>query len=448
MGDGDVVHSQGSFSIKPTSQISQKLSRHLPALCRRMNSVRQPLEGAQPDIFSTRTAYKLLFTRVVDYGEIYQAMQSVTVDPTGMEATATIQFPQRIKQPNELFYLHPTFFDAMFHVAGFVANLQGEPNDAFICTGVRSVHITNDIIDEAASYSIYCCNSWIEDENLMLADTYAVKQDAPKKIIAHIKCLQFHRVCLDSFKRNISMTVDNKQRKFRNAGSASIYPIVEPYTPSCSNHQDAFFPTQHLTPTLEQAIKPSSLTSSFLSSPATSNPSSQPSHAKDLMSSVLGLCVDEIDENDDLESLGLDSLTTIEAIHRFKYQWGQDLPRDFFRRYNTIRKIQKFFGSELVREPLTPPHTGDVHFARVPSQIQSASSGYPLFLIHDGSGTVSYYDRMSSLGRDVWIIPNPHFGDDVPWQWDNLESMAREYIGYVTRADLGPILIGGLSSTY
>jgi hypothetical protein len=67
----------------------------------------------------------------------------------------------------------------------------------------------------------------------------------------------------------------------------------------------------------------------------------------------------------------------------------------------------------------------------------------PLFLIHDGSGLVSYYDRLSPLDRDVWGIHNPHFVNKVSWPWDGLVSMATEYSSYVLKVTSDPVLIGG-----
>ncbi|KZP21464.1 putative polyketide synthase [Athelia psychrophila] len=396
--ENDVIHAQGSIILKLTADIDQKFARHLPALCRQIAAVTQPLEGAQPQMFSARTVYKLIFPRVVDYGEIYQAIKSLTIDPTGMEGSATIQFPPRAKRPNELYFLHPVFFDAMFHVAGFVANLQGEPNDAYICTGMGSVRIAHGIIDEAASYSIYCCNSWIAEEEIMFADIYALQLNGPRKIVAHIKGLQFRRVRLDAFKH--------------------VFPLVKQVT---------------------QVIAETCLIDSALI-----HPNVDLSSLGEIFGSVLGLRIDDINENADLESLGLDSLTTIEAVDCFKHQSGHDISPDIFQTYNTIRAIQIFL-SESSQGTHAAQFTEKSNCGPRLNRIQVSSRGAPLFLVHDGSGMVDYFNRMPSLGRDVWTIPNPHFGKDAIWPWEDLESMAQEYTGYVTSVSSGPVLVGGWS---
>ncbi|KZP30156.1 putative polyketide synthase [Athelia psychrophila] len=504
--ENDVIHAQGFIILKPPADLDRKFARHLPALCRHIAAVTQPLEGAQPQTFSMRTVYKLIFPRVVNYGEIYQAIKSLTIDPTGMEGSATIQFPPRDKRPNELYCLHPVFFDAMFHVAGFVANLKGEPNDAYICTGMGSVHIAHDIIDEAASYSIYCCNSWIAEEEIMLAYVYALQLNGPRKIVAHIKGLQFRRVRLDGFKRILSVAAGQKPPSLRDASSSSYTTLVEPYplSPlSLSPNRDVSHLVKQVTQVIAETClidaatihpnvdlsslgidsllsievlqklqklhpgtrlgskmlgcstvskvvecilnegEPGQDVNSF-ASPSTLLPSpvvpdfpSPSNYVKEIFGSVLGLRIDDINEDADLESLGLDSLTTIEAIHCFK-QSGHDLSHDIFQTYNTIRAIQIFLSE-------SPQFIGKSNCGPRLNRIQVFSRGAPLFLIHDGSGMVDYFSRMPSLGRDVWTIPNPHFGNDAPWPWADLESMAQEYTSYVTSMSSGPVLVGGWS---
>ncbi|KAG6823413.1 hypothetical protein H0H93_003687, partial [Arthromyces matolae] len=87
----------------------------------------------------------------------------------------------------------------------FIANLQGSANDAYICTEVESVKLIPDIIDNSASYSVYCSNGWVPEDDMVLADAYAVSSMEPKRIIAHIKGMQFRRVRLDKFKRGLSL---------------------------------------------------------------------------------------------------------------------------------------------------------------------------------------------------------------------------------------------------
>ena len=116
-----------------------------------------------------------------------------------------------------------------------------------------------------------------------------------------------------------------------------------------------------------------------------------------------------IQDDMDLESLGLDSLTSIEALHALKNESGLDLPRNFFVTFPTIHAVNSYismkgFAGEKL-EPLSNHYTdttGDEqvdpnHLIRarwldvslVPIQ-DSKSGRAPLFHIHDGSGLVHY----------------------------------------------------------
>nr|WOZ30807.1 McfM [Coleophoma empetri] len=69
----------------------------------------------------------------------------------------------------------------------------------------------------------------------------------------------------------------------------------------------------------------------------------------------------------------------------------------------------------------------------------------PLFLIHDGGGTVFSYFLLGSLGRNVYGISNPHFGTELTWE-NGIASMAECYAKLIKAAyPSGNILLGGWS---
>lgn len=69
----------------------------------------------------------------------------------------------------------------------------------------------------------------------------------------------------------------------------------------------------------------------------------------------------------------------------------------------------------------------------------------PLVLIHDGGGTTTGFWALESLNRDVWVIHNPHFWSEEPWE-GGMDEMAQHYIGLLKDAGIkGTILLGGWS---
>jgi acyl carrier protein len=148
------------------------------------------------------------------------------------------------------------------------------------------------------------------------------------------------------------------------------------------------------------------------------------------------------------------------AIHAVRDNIGHDIPYNHFTTHTTAGEIQ-FFASDhysqtvpghaLVAANALPPCIDPESIVKafrlgevpVPIQKSSTAGHFPLFFIHDGSGLISYYDRLSSLGRDVWGIHNPHFVNEIPWPWDSLVSMAAEYASYVLKVNSDSVLIGG-----
>ncbi|KAF8797479.1 putative polyketide synthase [Phlegmacium glaucopus] len=176
---------------------------------------------------------------------------------------------------------------------------------------------------------------------------------------------------------------------------------------------------------------------------------------KGIMASVLGGEVKDMKDDIELEDLGLDSLTSIEALHVLSSELSLELPQNLFTLHTTMRAIQEFIDdlknkkkpskAKLVALSEPQPATPLLSLGSLPVPIQSTpgSQKAPLFLIHDGSGLVNYYQSISSLDRDVWGIYNPKFSTGE--EWKDLKSMASEYAALVRKTSSGPVIIGGWS---
>lgn len=71
------------------------------------------------------------------------------------------------------------------------------------------------------------------------------------------------------------------------------------------------------------------------------------------------------------------------------------------------------------------------------------ASSVPLFLIHDGGGTITNYFAFGSLGRDLYGIYNPRFQNGQTWP-GGIAEMAKEYVEMIK--EISPsktILLGG-----
>ncbi|GLB38792.1 putative polyketide synthase [Lyophyllum shimeji] len=535
----DTVHAHGEYRLQSTLQTVTKFTRSLPTISRYMTAVLRPTAGRMPEVFSTRTAYEVIFPRVVDYSKEYRTVKSITVDASSMEGCADVSLPADYDRGK--FVVHPVFMDTLLHVAGFVANLQGGPNDAFICSEVGAVKAIPHLISNDASYTVYCSNAWVPEDGMVLADAYAVLSAEPRRIVAHIKGMQFRRVRLDRLKKGLSHAAGGagiasppqlQPSICKRQGSQSSHDplmatstaahaidktVIDIVSRTCDvkademdrntdlaslgvdslmsieifSHLGRIFPHANLNAhtlsfctTVADIIQEVSAklnssnafgtdtpTTAFsgTSTPRTLVPDdslSEPSHllvdgepdVKRILASVLDIALQDLTDDVDFELLGLDSLTSIEALHALKTEFGLDLPNNLFTTFRTVQTLRSYLASHHYKRPELDMASESTKTASatvntlvsafrldtVPLPIQtSGSERLPLFLIHDGSGLVNYYERLSPMGRPVWAIHNPNFLSTRPWH--SLKDMATAYADYINRQTTGPVLLGGWS---
>lgn len=79
-----------------------------------------------------------------------------------------------------------------------------------------------------------------------------------------------------------------------------------------------------------------------------------------------------------------------------------------------------------------------------PTELQHApGNAIPLFLIHDGGGTIIKYSPLGDLGRNVYGIQDPKVESDDGWKGGMIE-MAQKYITFIKSIRReGPIFLGG-----
>ncbi|KAI0634907.1 ketoacyl-synt-domain-containing protein [Trametes polyzona] len=153
---------------------------------------------------------------------------------------------------------------------------------------------------------------------------------------------------------------------------------------------------------------------------------------KAVLSSVLDIPVSEIAGDAELHSLGLDSLSSIEARHAFQNRLGVWVPEETLFACCTVSDVVRALSCDPLPSPrplraCTPPSTDPrtspptdpkmalsergfdiVQIQRAP---KDAGDGprVPLVLVHDGSGTIGSYEHLGPLGRDVWAVRNVDF---------------------------------------
>jgi len=537
----ELVHVRGQYRMQPNVRTQLRFACLQPTVDRMIASILETHTESDSETFSSQTVYGIIFPRVVRYSKEYQTIKSLTVSSDGMEGYA--KFVMQSVSREDKFSVHPIFTDTLLHVAGFIANLKGGEEDAYICGEVGSVKVLENHIKQDASYAVYCSNIWLPEKNVMIADAYAVSTSQPKKVIAYMKGVHYRRTRLRSFVKslrmagrghfsqstaseclNLSLITDKLRLSKQRIQSKSLNvtdmtsSVIVLVAGTCNVNQsdvevDANLPflgvdslmsieiAQGLRDMFPQAkidvrdlcrcqtveeivdrIQATSLRNSVdFSSPITSatvtrsgSGASSPRtlvfdegqlachtyqaaderiNVREVISSVLDINVNDIRDDQELQFLGLDSLTTIEALHELRKKFNLDLPSNLFASCRTVRALQDYFNFHSRASQKNFEHKSETSFDTLPALVRPdmipfplhvpdlPSNRVPLILIHDGSGLTTYYNRLSSFDRAVWAINNPHFETADPW--DSITKMAGYYADRVRCLEQPSVILGG-----
>ncbi|KAG7451653.1 ketoacyl-synt-domain-containing protein, partial [Guyanagaster necrorhizus] len=620
------LHCSGQFRPSLITDTTTKFNRMAPVVSRRTAAIISG-EDDEAEVFTTRTAYEIIFTRVVKYAKEYHTMKHVTISKNGMEGYAVVKLPK--DHDKSKFVVHPVFMDTMLHVAGFLANMQGGDNDAYICSRVKSVKAVPSLINNDTTYGVFVVNAWVESEGIMLSDAIAVDLSGHGQIVAQLKGMCFKKLRLNTLQRSLAMhaghtaatstqkpsvapaaqkpkiteiapalgprsspakgSVDIRGIVLRIVGDtcgievsaldvnadletygvdslmsieilrkfeesfpqmqfdASIFStcnniteLVREISSTVGSQATTVVPTPQMAstpePTLQGDASPSAdirsilleLISSFtgfevssldlnadvdtaygldkflfiplfsklqtffpnitldpakpsvcstigelldeVTAQVQAGPSSIPDlvDTKPMFVSVLGLDESDIQDDTEFETIGLDSLTAIEALHAIQTKYGLELPSNLFEMHTTTKAVNEYISSkrpgkspkpieETAMDPDKEEDLSDLTLEQIQSVIRvlrldevpmsvqkSSSSGSPLFLFHDGSGAVNYLRRLGLIDREFWGFNNPNYATGKPW--GSVEAMASAYADYAVKvAGSRPVIFGGWS---
>ncbi|KAG1882787.1 putative polyketide synthase [Suillus subluteus] len=496
------VHVRGEIRFQSSKETAANLDGEfslIPALG--ASEIGSRKEG-QAEVYTTRTLYEVVFPRVVEYSAKYHTIQSLTASANGLDGVAQIKLPDAPRLP---FASNPIFADTLLHTAGFLANTQGDIGDAYICSEVGSFQMLSEFIDQDQKYTVHVRGSWTSFEQTVLTEAFAVQEQAPHRVVAHMKGIQFKRVRMKGLARALANAADSPPAQTRdrtNSTSNSSRPsspetlVLGLPTTDIQDHSDfkslgldslsslealhalktdlkvdlphdafdsystiaalsAFLEKSHPS---EKSVERTSHKSLERSQPPPAR-SAEPTETvsdsdiririRGIIAEVLGLPISDVEDDSDFKALGLDSLSSLEVLHSLKADLNIDLPHDAFESHSTIASLSAFFD-----KPSSPKKSSGRSSARTlqpasfdtrMSQLQFSKdeAAVPLLLIHDGSGLINHYSRMTPLQRDVFALSNPCL--ITGGKWESVEQIAESYAKAVLGAKTDRIIIGGWS---
>ncbi|KAJ8496323.1 hypothetical protein ONZ45_g12501 [Pleurotus djamor] len=434
----ETTHAHGDFSFQPKSQGTLKFRRRLPFIRRQMTALSSA--DSPPERLTSRTIYDFIFPRVVEYGEEYRVLQSLIVAQELCEGHADIQLPRCSDSRN--YKTRLLFLDALLHMAGFIANMRENGDFAYICSQIGAVRIFSDQIGPDTSYVAYCSNACSHT-----LDTSASLYELGVNSLMAIEILNQLQAAFPM----LTLSARTISRCHNISDLVSV--VASPIGLDVSTHNTPPFRRGTLKQLLSNPSTPRTLVDDDPVRICIDD-------IREVLASILETHSRDILDDSEFESLGLDSLASIEALHTLKADLGLDLPYDFFITCRTLQAICVYFDenflipkASILNSPVSTPHGTLLSSTQVdalklnviPRCIQRSenTTQIPLFLIHDGSGLTNYYDRLPTLNRSLWCIPNPRFLSSQPW--DSVVQMAKAYADLISKAISGPVILGGWS---
>ena len=168
----------------------------------------------------------------------------------------------------------------------------------------------------------------------------------------------------------------------------------------------------------------------------------------DAIVQVTGVRRELMTEDSDLESLGLDSLMSIELLQACEAQHGVRIPSDAYAIRKTPRDIEILTKSTMISAGIaiaaeqTLPIQDDLSRSLTLLQ-RGAEKRTPVYLIHDGSGLCSAYGRLISIGGNLYGVYSPAISH-AKSSPQSLQDMAAEYASLLDTSR--PIILGGKRS--
>lgn len=152
-----------------------------------------------------------------------------------------------------------------------------------------------------------------------------------------------------------------------------------------------------------------------------------------------------------LDSLGVDSLMSIELEHALQLEFGFKASLEKVRN-GTIRDLYDLENGhgrngELdghLEATVVSNHRRTLSMESLPVTLQSCkASKMALYLFHDGSGLCNMYSRLHDLGRNVYGFFNPHFFNANDGA-KTLVEMAAHYVSIIRSSCKTPVILGGM----
>lgn len=320
----------------------------------RIDTLKEKLAKNEADKLSRGLTYKL-FSTFVDYKAPFQGMEEVIIDGANFEGTSTVKFQTTEKDGN--YHVSPFWIDSLVHLGGFILN-----GTTAIDTN-KFVHISHgwkairfaEPLDKLKTYNAYVKMQQTGESNVIAGDVYIFESGKIIGVCVGLKFQRIPRTVLDTFlpPQGVSAVVHK-------LGTA---PITRPIAsrpvasvPNLSAMAKAYAAKPE--PQVIDAKKLDRAITAKLVKHTIAPASTIVSKVMDVISTESELPREELGDDCEFTSLGIDSLLSLQILGKLREAADLDLPPHIFTECETIGDLKTYLnntygteGTEADEEP-------------------------------------------------------------------------------------------------
>jgi iterative type I PKS product template protein len=339
-GGKKTIQCQCVVNIEDSKQWDEQWHRTAFMVQDRIKMLKQKEENGEADKMGRPMAYKL-FKALVDYGEKFQGMKTVTLDGEEFEATATIKFnagPQ-----DGTFNQSPYYIDSVAHISGFIVNSQCDPNkECFISHGWQSMRIAEKL-DPAKTYRSYVKMQPVAgSKGVVAGDVYVFNSE--NKVIGLVGGLKFQRLpraILNTFMKQPGKAAAPAKTTAPAPAISKTVPAKSPVKkPTAIEIPKAKPPKKAAAPKAPKAPK--------VKAPAASN---MVTKCFDIIAQEIDCDQSELNDGVQWADLGVDSLLSLTISGRLREDLDLEIESTLFTEFASVGALKKHLASTTSSGP-------------------------------------------------------------------------------------------------
>ena len=355
------VHARGLVKSRSEAEVAEKYANLGDLLDQQKWNFLNLGDSDMIEKFSSSVFYDKVFTRTVNYADMYRSIESIKINTPAKEALASCKLPLT-RTPNK-FVADPIMVDALFHVGGFMANLFAKNDEICICNFVKSATVLRDIASTDRKFQIHASNYEIAGGKTILSDAQAIDSHG---VFAVIKAMKFKRVKLSD--RLDAYALLSQRSK---VAEVPLKDLEMNFASRAPKQEETHALLEGTPPVSQASSTPSTAQISPPSSPDLSSASSQSSPSEQenevptpkmvgfsteaVIAETCGTDETEVKPNTVLESLGIDSLMVHELRDKLSTLSKTDLSVSELTNCTIVEDVERLINEQGALRPTAFP---------------------------------------------------------------------------------------------